>query len=292
MFRYICILVSTLFFRDEGVKHKGYPLRLEERLKLAIGWRTERCHRFQATCTRALTCVHMTIACGTSPYSLMATSAMPEWVLLLQLANSSWLHCILSVLLRLFNNFEFDSSAESFVVSVSGNQNVHPWSRTQRNVLFTSSLRLASTCQRNWPFHFETCTNTLKLSVNVAAFPWPSLLQCWKVCLLNGFKEGERLFWAHSHCDIMKGGTQGFPRHEVSDKQEVLFEDVSPSTAFSIRQLKWSFAVISSCLDLCQVFYLEAIFALLIDLNWFWRVLLCAILFLVLSVFWYLLSLV
>ena len=36
---------------------------------------------------------------------------------------------------------------------------------------------------------------------------------------------------------IVKGGTQGFPRHEVSDKQEVLFEDVSPSTAFSIRQL-------------------------------------------------------
>ena len=35
----------------------------------------------------------------------------------------------------------------------------------------------------------------------------------------------------------MNGGTQGFPRHEVSDKQEVLFEDVSPSTAFSIRQL-------------------------------------------------------
>ena len=35
----------------------------------------------------------------------------------------------------------------------------------------------------------------------------------------------------------MKGGTQGFPRHEVSDKQEVLFEDVSPSTALSIRQL-------------------------------------------------------
>ena len=34
---------------------------------------------------------------------------------------------------------------------------------------------------------------------------------------------------------IMKGGTQGFPRHEVSDKQEVLFEDFSPSTAFSIR---------------------------------------------------------
>ena len=34
----------------------------------------------------------------------------------------------------------------------------------------------------------------------------------------------------------MKGGTQVFPRHEVSDKQEVLFEDVSPSTAFSIRQ--------------------------------------------------------
>ena len=37
---------------------------------------------------------------------------------------------------------------------------------------------------------------------------------------------------------IMKGGTQGFPRHEVSDKQKVLFEDVSPSTAFSIRQHK------------------------------------------------------
>ena len=35
----------------------------------------------------------------------------------------------------------------------------------------------------------------------------------------------------------MKGGTQGFPRHEVSDKQEVLFENVSPSMAFSIRQL-------------------------------------------------------
>ena len=35
----------------------------------------------------------------------------------------------------------------------------------------------------------------------------------------------------------MKGGTQGFPRHEVSDKQEVLFEDFSPSTALSIRQL-------------------------------------------------------
>ena len=52
------------------------------------------------------------------------------------------------------------------------------------------------------------------------------------------FQEGERLFRAHSHFDIMKGGTQGFPRHEVSDKQEVLFEDVSPSTAFSIRQRK------------------------------------------------------
>ena len=39
-------------------------------------------------------------------------------------------------------------------------------------------------------------------------------------------QEGERLFRAHSHFDIMKGGTQGFPRHEVSDKQEVLFEDV------------------------------------------------------------------
>ena len=38
--------------------------------------------------------------------------------------------------------------------------------------------------------------------------------------------------------NIMKGGTQGFPRHEVSDKQEVLFEDVLPSTAaaLSIRQ--------------------------------------------------------
>ena len=34
-----------------------------------------------------------------------------------------------------------------------------------------------------------------------------------------------------------KHSTQGFPRDEVSDKQEVLFEDVSPSTAFSIRQL-------------------------------------------------------
>ena len=52
------------------------------------------------------------------------------------------------------------------------------------------------------------------------------------------FQEGERRFRAHSHFDIMKGGTQGFPRHEVSDKQEVLFEDVSPSTAFSIRQPK------------------------------------------------------
>ena len=50
-----------------------------------------------------------------------------------------------------------------------------------------------------------------------------------QTCLEQG---GERLFRAHSHCDIMKGGTQGFPRHEVSDKQEVLFEDVSPSTAF------------------------------------------------------------
>ena len=40
----------------------------------------------------------------------------------------------------------------------------------------------------------------------------------------------------YMHFDIMKGGTQGFSRHEVSDKQEVLFEDVSPSTAFSIRQ--------------------------------------------------------
>ena len=54
------------------------------------------------------------------------------------------------------------------------------------------------------------------------------------------FQEGERLFRAHSHFDIRKGGTQGFPRHEVSDKQEVLFEDVSPSTAFSIRQLATS----------------------------------------------------
>ena len=35
----------------------------------------------------------------------------------------------------------------------------------------------------------------------------------------------------------MKGGSQGFPRHVVSDKQEVLFEDVSPSTALSIHQL-------------------------------------------------------
>ena len=51
----------------------------------------------------------------------------------------------------------------------------------------------------------------------------------------NVFQEGERLFRAHSHFDIMKGGTQGFPRHDVSDKQEVLFEDVSPSTAFCWR---------------------------------------------------------
>ena len=36
----------------------------------------------------------------------------------------------------------------------------------------------------------------------------------------------------------MKGGTQGFPRHEVSDKQEVLFEDVSPSTAFLLTNWK------------------------------------------------------
>ena len=49
-------------------------------------------------------------------------------------------------------------------------------------------------------------------------------------------QEGERLFGAHSHCDFMKGGTQGFPRREVSEKQKVLFKDVSPSTAFSIRQ--------------------------------------------------------
>ena len=34
----------------------------------------------------------------------------------------------------------------------------------------------------------------------------------------------------------MKGGTQGFPRHEVSDKQEVLFEDVSPSSAFCVDE--------------------------------------------------------
>ena len=60
------------------------------------------------------------------------------------------------------------------------------------------------------------------------------LLAC--IRFLHKFQEGERLFRAHSHFDIMKGGTQGFPRHEVSDKQEVLFEDVSPSTAFSIRQ--------------------------------------------------------
>ena len=45
--------------------------------------------------------------------------------------------------------------------------------------------------------------------------------------------------------NIMKGGTQGFPRHEVSDKQEVLFEDVSPSTAFSIRQLD-QFSILDS----------------------------------------------
>ena len=56
---------------------------------------------------------------------------------------------------------------------------------------------------------------------------------------VHEFQEGERLFRAHSHFDIIKGGTQGFPRHEVSDKQEVLFEDVSPSTAFSIRQLEF-----------------------------------------------------
>ena len=43
----------------------------------------------------------------------------------------------------------------------------------------------------------------------------------------------------------MKGGTQGFPRHEVSDKQEVLFEDVSPSTAFSIRQLEQNFLFVA-----------------------------------------------
>ena len=56
-------------------------------------------------------------------------------------------------------------------------------------------------------------------------------------CDILRFQEGERLFRAHSHFDIMKGWTQGFPRHEVSDKQEVLFEDVSPSTAFSIRRV-------------------------------------------------------
>ena len=46
----------------------------------------------------------------------------------------------------------------------------------------------------------------------------------------------------------MKGGKQGFPRHEVSDKQEVLFEDVSPSTALSIRQLD---AWFSECKHVC-----------------------------------------
>ena len=50
--------------------------------------------------------------------------------------------------------------------------------------------------------------------------------------LTNNTSEREFMY----SCFIMKGGTQGFPRHEVSDKQEVLFEDVSPSTAFSIRQ--------------------------------------------------------
>ena len=50
---------------------------------------------------------------------------------------------------------------------------------------------------------------------------------------LWGFLPGSE----ESLIDIVKGGTQGFPRHEVSDKQEVLFEDVSPSTAFSIRRL-------------------------------------------------------
>ena len=69
----------------------------------------------------------------------------------------------------------------------------------------------------------------------------PGYERAWGKLKLK-FQEGERLFWAHSHCDIMKGGTQGFPRHEVSDKQEVLFEDVSPSTAYSIRQLKASWA--------------------------------------------------
>ena len=47
----------------------------------------------------------------------------------------------------------------------------------------------------------------------------------------------------------MKGGTQGFPRHKVSDKQEVLFEDVSPSTAFSIRQLDSSSWWIENAVD-------------------------------------------
>ena len=50
---------------------------------------------------------------------------------------------------------------------------------------------------------------------------WPSLKRQCKMVKRN------QLFLR----DIMKGGTQGFPRHEVSDKQEVLFEDVSPSTA-------------------------------------------------------------
>ena len=91
MSQYICLLVSTLFFRDEGVKHKSYLLQ-KQKLSFAIRSTLEVGDRMtysaatgsKATCTRALKCVHMTIACGISPDPLVATSAMPEWVLFLQ----------------------------------------------------------------------------------------------------------------------------------------------------------------------------------------------------------------
>ena len=69
--------------------------------------------------------------------------------------------------------------------------------------------------------------------------------QVWPMGLV--FQEGERLFRAHSHFDIVKGGTQGFPRHEVSDKQEVLFEDVSPSTCFWLKVAECARRFVGQC---------------------------------------------
>ena len=63
----------------------------------------------------------------------------------------------------------------------------------------------------------QACRSVFKLdytcTINLLKLPkmWRLLMRVEKRLMVLSFQEGERLFRAHSHFDIVKGGTQGFP---------------------------------------------------------------------------------